>query len=379
MPTLATNPWPLVLGTWPLTALDGYTFHDPWWLLALLALAAAIWVRGRRGAPVLVVPFAAAWHRPSLITSSRWPAILALTGLVLLIVALARPQIVEDKREVKQQGYDLMLSIDLSGSMLAEDYERNGEAINRLQAIKPVIQAFIKQRTNDRIGMVVFSGRAYTLAPLTFDHLWLEKQIERLTIGMIEDGTAIGDGLGVALTRLEQAKREDGGKRKGAFVVLMTDGANNRGVLTPEQATDIAKARGIPVYTVGAGKDGLVRMPVFDEAGRKLGYRRYPSDLDEGQLRAMSDATGGKFFRAFDIDTAEKAFAAIDASQKIEFQAKSYILATELFHWFAIPGAALLFLGALAAVPPPLPFRGRARTPLRADPAAKGLAALPQK
>ena len=133
-----------------------YAFHDPLWLLALLLLPLLIWVRGRRGAPVLVVPFAAAWHRPSLIPTSRWPAALAMTGLVLLIVALARPQIVEDKREVKQQGYDLMLSIDLSGSMLAEDYERDGEVINRLQAIKPIIQAFIRQRTSDRIGMVVF-------------------------------------------------------------------------------------------------------------------------------------------------------------------------------------------------------------------------------
>ena len=357
MPALLSSLDGPLLGFWRPAFLNNVTFHDPWWLLALLALAAAMWVRTRRGAPVLVVPFAAAWHRPSLISSSRWPATLALTGLVLLIGALARPQIVEDKREVKQQGYDIMLSIDLSGSMLAEDFERDGEPINRLQAIKPIIQAFIKQRINDRIGMVVFSGRAYTLAPLTFDHLWLERQIERLSIGMIEDGTAIGDGLGVALTRLEQAKREESTKRKGAFVVLMTDGANNRGLLTPEQATDIAKSRGIPVYTIGSGKEGLVRMPVFDESGRKLGYRRYPSDLDEGQLRAMSDATGGKFFRALDVDTAEKAFAAIDAAQKIEFQAKTYVLATELFAWLAIPGAALLFLGALAAVPPPLPFR----------------------
>jgi Ca-activated chloride channel family protein len=339
--------------------LTSYTFHDPLWLLALLALPLLAWLRGRRGAPVFVVPFAAAWHRPSLLPTSRWPAALAVTGLVLLVVALARPQIVEDKREVKQQGYDLMLAIDLSGSMLAEDYERDGERINRLQAIKPIIQAFIKQRTSDRIGMVVFSGRAYTLAPLTFDHEWLERQVGRLKLGMIEDGTAIGDGLGVALTRLEQAKRDDGGKRKGAFVVLMTDGANNRGVLTPEQATDIAKARGIPVYTIGAGRDGLVPMPVFDDNGNKIGYRRAISDLDEGQLRGMADATGGKFFRAFDLDTTEKAFAAIDAAQKIEFQAKSYLLTTELFHWFAIPGAVLLFLGALAALPPALPRWGR--------------------
>lgn len=339
--------------------LTNYTFHDPWWLLALLALPLLMWLRGRRGAPVLVVPYAAVWHRPSLIPSSRWPAAFAVIGIVLLVVALARPQKVEDKREVKQQGYDLMLAIDLSGSMLAEDYERGGERINRLQAIKPIIQAFINQRTSDRIGMVVFSGRAYTLAPLTFDHDWLSRQVERLKLGMIEDGTAIGDGLGVALTRLEQAKREEGAKRKGAFVVLMTDGANNRGILSPEQSTEIARSRGIPVYTIGAGRDGLVPMPVFDDNGNKIGYRRALSDLDEGQLRAMADATGGRFFRAFDVDTAERAFAAIDASQKIEFQAKSYLLTTELFHWAAYPGAALLFLGALIAVPPQLPFRRR--------------------
>ena len=331
-----------------------YTLHSPLWLLALLILPLMMWVRGRRGAPVLIVPFAAAWHRPSMIPTSRWPSVLAVVGLVLLVFALARPQSVQDKREVKQQGYDLMLSIDLSGSMLAEDYERNGERINRLQAIKPVIQAFVNQRTSDRIGLVVFSGRAYTLAPLTFDHDWLGRQIERLKTNMMpEDGTAIGDGLGIALTRLEQSAREgDGGKRKGAFVVLLTDGANNRGVLTPEQATEIAKSRGLPVYTIGAGRDGLVPMPVFDDNGNKIGYRRTVSDLDENQLRGIADATGGKFFRAFDSDTVERAFNAIDQAQKIEFQAKSYLLTTELFAWCAIPGATLLFIGALLALPP---------------------------
>jgi len=351
------------------------TFHDPWWLFAMLALPLMMWVRGRRGAPVLIVPFAASWHRPSIIPSSRWPAFLASVGLILLIIALARPQFVEDKREVKQQGYDLMLAIDLSGSMLSEDYERGGERINRLQAIKPVIQAFISQRRNDRIGLVVFSGRAYTLAPLTFDHEWLGRQIERLKIGMIEDGTAIGDGLGVSLTRLEQAARTDGAKRKGAFVVLLTDGANNRGLLTPEQATEIAKARGLPVYTIGAGRDGLVPTPVFDDAGNKIGYRRTISDLDENQLRAIADATGGKFFRAFDSDTIVKAFSAIDRAQKIEFTAKSYLLTTELFSWVAVPGAFLLFLGALFALPPTLP----SRRPARPAASAKGLNPLPPK
>ena len=335
--------------------LTNYTLHDPLWLLALIVLPLIMWVRGRRGAPVLVVPFASAWHKPSIIPTSRWAVSFALIGLFLLIVALSRPQSVEDKREVKQQGYDLMLAIDLSGSMNAEDYERDGEAINRLQAIKPVIQAFINRRTNDRIGLVIFSGRAYTLAPLTFDHDWLAKQIERLKIGMIEDGTAIGDGLGIALTRLHQASREENNQRKGAFVILMTDGANNRGLLSPEQATEIAKSRHLPVYTIGVGREGLVRTPVFDENGRKIGYGRQMSDLDEGALIRIADQTGAKFFRAMDSDTIEKTFNAIDAAQKIEFQAKSYLLTTELFVWFAAPGAVLLFLGALFALPPQWP------------------------
>ena len=131
---------------------------DPLWLLALLALPLVMWLRGRRSVPVLLVPFAAAWHRPSLASLSRWPVGLAIAGLALVVVALARPQRVEDKREVHSQGYDIVLAIDLSTSMLSEDFERDGERINRLQAIKPVIQAFIEQRPADRIGIVA-SGR----------------------------------------------------------------------------------------------------------------------------------------------------------------------------------------------------------------------------
>jgi Ca-activated chloride channel family protein len=326
-------------------------FKDPVWLVALAAIPLVLWLRGQRSVAVLLVPFAAAWHRPSLVAPSRWPVGLAAVGLGLLVFALARPQRVEDRREVHSQGYDIVLAVDLSGSMRAEDYERGGARLNRLQAIKPVIQAFIEQRPADRIGVVLFSGRAYTMAPLTFDHDWLARQLERVRIGLIEDGTAIGDGLGVALTRLEQAKREIGGKRQGAFIVLLTDGANNRGSLTPAQATELAKSRGIPVYTIGAGQDGLVPYPVIDEQGRKIGYRRIPSDLDEGALREIALATGGKFFRAFDTDTIEGAFKAIDKAQKIEFQAKSYLITTELFWWLAAPGLGALTLAATFARP----------------------------
>ena len=347
--------------------MNNLTLHSPLWLLALLLLPAVLWLRGRRAVPVLLVPFAAAWHRPSLTSVSRWPAGLALLGLILLIVALARPQRVEDKREVHTQGYDIMLSIDLSGSMLAEDYEKDGDPINRLQAIKPVIQAFIDRRPNDRIGIVVFSGRAYTLAPLTFDHDWLSRQVARLKIGLIEDGTAIGDGLGIALTRLNQAAREEGTQRKGAFVVLLTDGANNRGTLSPDQAMQIAKNRAIPVYTMGAGRDGLVPFPVFDQNGNRLGTRRMPSDLDQNTLITIAQTTGGHYYRVDDTKAIESAFSAIDRTQKIEFQSKSYLLTTELFTWVAAPGLGCLLLSALL-------IRGRAG-PL--GPPRKPLASAP--
>lgn len=331
--------------------ISHFALKDPLWLLALLALPLVLWLRGRRSVPVLLVPFAAAWHRPSLAAPSRWPVALAFLGLVLLVSALARPQKVEDKREIRSEGYDIMLAIDLSSSMRAEDFVKDGEPINRLQAIKPVIQAFIDRRASDRIGIVLFSGRAYTMAPLTFDHGWLSRQLTRVRIGMIEDGTAIGDGLGVALTRLEQAKRDSGGKRTGAFVVLMTDGANNRGALQPHQAAELAKSRGIPVYTIGSGREGYVPVPVYDDRNRRVGTRNMLSDLDEGQLRQIAEATGGKFFRVADTDTIESAFKAIDRAQKIEFQAKSYLITTELFWWLAAPGLLLLAVGAFAARP----------------------------
>jgi Ca-activated chloride channel family protein len=324
---------------------------DPLWLLALAALPLVLWLRGRARVPVLVVPFASAWHRASLAAAEHWTTLCAAAGLALVIGALARPQKVQEKRDVSMQGYDLVLAIDLSGSMLSEDYEKDGVQMNRLQAIKPVIQAFIERRPTDRIAVVLFSAKAYTLSPLTADHAWLSKQLDRVKIGLIQDGTAIGDALGVSVSRLDQANREANGKRKGAFIVLLTDGGNNMGSITPDQAAQLAKARGIPIYTIGAGRDGLVPFPIFDDTGRKIGYRTIASDLDEESLRSIAGVTGGKFYRAADTGTIEAAFASIDASQKIDFQAKSYLLTTELFAWLAVPGLALFGAGAWISRP----------------------------
>jgi Ca-activated chloride channel family protein len=327
-------------------AAAGFRFANPAWFAALLVLPLALWLRERGRLPVLIVPYASAWHRPSTLGASRWPTFLSCAGLVLVVCALSRPQRTEDRREVRHEGYDIVLCIDLSSSMLSEDYERAGQRLNRLDAIRPVIQAFIEKRPDDRIGIVLFSGRAYTLSPLTLDHDWISRQLERVQIGLIEDGTAIGDGLGVALTRLEQSSHETGGRRKGAFIVLLTDGSNNRGALAPMQAASIAHARGIPIYTVGAGRDGIVPVPVFDQ-GRKIGYTNQMADLDEGALRDLASATGGQFFRAAEVGTIESAFRSIDRSQKIEFQAHSYLTTTELFPWAAIPALGFWGAGAL--------------------------------
>ena len=350
-----------------------YTLHNPWWLLALAVIPLVTWLRGRRGVPALIVPFAAAWYRPSLAAYSRLPVGVGVTGLALLVVALARPQRVDDKRQIHQQGYDLMLVIDLSGSMLAEDNRRPGEGPNRLQVIKPVIQAFVQNRPNDRIGIVVFATQAYTLSPLTFDHAWLSRQLDRVEIGVIDsDHTAIGDGLGVALTRLEQAGREENNHRKGAFVVLLTDGSNNSGVLAPPQAAEIARARGIPVYTIGAGKDGYTFLPVKDERGQTITYTQIMADLDENALASISEQTGGRFFRARDAGTIESAFKAIDEAQKIEFEAKSYVLTTELFPWFATPGFSCILLAGLVLAWPTLRRRSAPiRPPLARVPSSR--------
>ncbi len=327
--------------------MSDFTLHSPHWLWLLGVLPLLWWLRSRRGADVLVVPFAGAWQRGGHLVVSRWPLALVITGLFLAIVALARPQFIQQRQEEHKEGYDLVLAIDVSGSMLSEDYERGGSRMNRLDALRPVLDAFIARRPNDRIGLVVFAGRAYTLSPLTFDHDWLRRQTERLKIGLIEDGTAIGDGLGVALTRLEQAKREQAGKRLGAFVILLTDGVNNKGALKPADAAAIAKTRGIPVYTIGAGRTGLVPAPVFDRSGRKVGYERQWTETDERTLQAIARDTGAEFFRATDSGTIESAFKAIDRGQKSEIQAKSYLLTEELFAWFTVPAAVLLAAAAL--------------------------------
>lgn len=335
------------------------TFHDPLWLLALLVIPTVAWLRGRRQVPVMLVPFAAAWHRPSLTAPSRWPVVLGFTGLALLIGALARPQRVEDKRDVRSEGYDIMLCVDVSGSMMRHDGARPEDLPSRLQVIKPIVQGFIDKRPQDRIGLVLFGRRAYTLAPLTFDHGWISRQLARLKVGMIDpDGTVIGDGLGTALNRLEQEHRISNGHRLGAFIVLLTDGGESQdpntqqtlSLIPPPEAAKLAASKHIPIYTIGVGRDGWVWEPI--EVNGQIRYNQtFSRDSDPELLKQIADQTGGRFYRAEDGDTLQHAFEDINRAQKIEFQAKSYLVTTELFWWLAGPGLAAVLVAAAALMP----------------------------
>jgi len=326
----------------------GASFHDPLWLLLLALLPAAWLLRRRRRVHAVVVPDAHAWHAPRATARLAAPVVLAYLGLALLVVALARPQVHRPLGDDARAGYDLVLAIDLSTSMYAEDFQRGGVTTNRLQAIKPIIAAFIGQRPNDRIGIVVFAGRAYTFAPLTFDHEWLRRQSARLSIGIVEDGTAVGDAIGVALSRLREG-RQDGGdaRREGQFVVLLTDGSSNKGSLDPRMAAQLAAEEGVPIYTIGAGAEGLVPTPVFDWAGKRIGTEMKASEIDSLVLRDIAETTGGLFFSATDPNAVREAFARIDAAQKIDFDAPPPVVSHDLFQLPAGAGSALLALAAL--------------------------------
>ena len=337
-------------------------FLHPLWLLLLLVLP-IVWLAGRRRkVEAVVVPDAHVWYTPRAARTLASPAAAAHLGLALLIVALARPQIHQPLGDDSRVGYDIIIAIDLSTSMYAEDFQSGGVTTNRLQAIKPVVTAFINQRPNDRIGIVVFAGRAYTFAPLTFDHAWLRRQSARLAIGLVEDGTAVGDAIGVALSRLRQGRSDDpAARREGQFIVLLTDGSSNRGSLDPRMAAQLAAEEGVIIHTIGAGAEGLVPTPVFDFAGNRIGTELKQSDVDSFALRDIADTTGGLFFRATDPQAVRQAFASIDQSQRIDFDAPPPVISRELFQPPAFLGLLLLCWAAVRSWIPSGWPRARAR------------------
>ncbi len=316
-------------------------FHDPW-ALALLALVPLVFVWHRRGA------YQAAVRYPSLGPlrglplggRQRWrwvlPVVRGLT-LVLLSLALARPQIGKAEGRYVGTGIDIVLSVDISGSMRSEDFRLEGRRVSRLDVVKSVVTDFVTERPGDRIGLVLFSARPYTQCPLTLDHGWLLQNLERARIGMIEDGTAIGSALATAVGRLERAAA------KSAVVILLTDGQNNAGKISPLTAAEAARALSVKVHTIGAGTKGMAPYPARDAFGN-LVYRPVQVDIDERTLRQIADTTGGRYFRATDTASLKDIYRAIDRLERTEFDVPRSLDYDELYPWLLVPALVLIGL-----------------------------------
>jgi Ca-activated chloride channel homolog len=267
-------------------------------------------------------------------------ALLLLRGLtlVLFIAALARPQVGRSESKIKTEGIDIVLVIDISGSMQAMDYEKAGQRESRIDAVKDVVREFIRSRPNDRIGMVVFGTHAYVASPLTLDHDWLERNLSRVRIGLVEGNTAIGAGIGTGVNRLRDTKA------KSKVIVLLTDGGENIKNPPAMEAAKAAKEFGVRVYTVGAGSQGEAPMPVYDNDGHLLGYQPIQADLDEDLLKQIASATDGQYFRAADTASLKKTYAQIDAMEKQKVETSAFEEWKELFPWFLAPGLGCLLL-----------------------------------
>jgi Ca-activated chloride channel family protein len=322
------------------------TFANPWLLLLLLLLPVLALLQGARGAAPAVI-FSSLQPLQALGTFRRsraggWLTSLLLLALAVLIVALARPQSGAVISHVEASGIDIMIAIDVSGSMMAEDFTIGGQRANRITAVKQVTQKFIDGRPNDRIGILCFAGRPYLVSPLTLDHDWLLQNLDRVKIGLVEDGTAIGLAIASAANRL---KEKDA---KSKIVVLLTDGDNNAGKITPATAAEAAKALGIKVYTIGAGTNGFAPLPVQDMFGRTV-YRNIKCDVDEDMLKKIAAVSDGKFFRATDSKALNDIFEQIDKLEKSSVELSQYKQYRDLFPWFLGAGFGLLALQVVLA------------------------------
>ncbi len=309
------------------------------WLLTTLAPLTAYYIyRVRQGGATLRLSDAeglSAVPRSAKYYLRHLPFLLRCAALSLLIVALARPQTSESNQTVSTEGIDIMISLDISGSMLARDFKPD-----RIQAAKEVAQNFISERRNDRIGLVVFAGESFTQCPLTTDKATLITLLGQVKTGMVQDGTAIGNGLATAVNRLRESTAES------KVIILLTDGVNNMGQVAPLTAAEIAKTFGIRVYTIGVGTRGMAPYPVIDRWGR-LTYQNLPVEIDEEMLEEIAAMTGGKYFRATDRDKLEAIYGEINQLEKSRIEVDDHTRWHEDFMAFALAALALLVAEAL--------------------------------
>ncbi|MBF0217843.1 MAG: VWA domain-containing protein [Candidatus Omnitrophica bacterium] len=260
--------------------------------------------------------------------------------IVLCVLAIARPRIPIDETNIFVEGIDIVLAIDSSGSMQAMDFDMGGRRFDRLSVVKNVVEQFIKARPNDRIGIVSFSSAPYTICPLTLDHSWLEKNLERVNIGMMEDGTAIGSAISSAVNRLKEKKTKD------KVLILLTDGSNNAGKISPLTAAQAAKALGIRTYTIGVGTKGMAPFPVKDMYG-KIELKPVEVEMDEDLLKRIANITGGRYYRATDTQSLWDIYKEIDGLEKTKIEEVGFRKYTELFSLFLFPALVLLMIEIL--------------------------------
>jgi Ca-activated chloride channel family protein len=256
-----------------------------------------------------------------------------MASLLLFILALARPQLLNTYQVEEQKGMDILLTLDISGSMASVDFKPR----NRLEVAKEVIAAFIEKRKTDRLGLVIFAATSYTKCPLTIDYDMLKFYLQDTELGELEDGTALGMALATSVNRIQHAAA------KTRIIILLTDGVNNRGEIDPRDAAKMARDFNIKVYTIGVGTRGEAPYPVIDSFGRQQ-YVMVNVEIDEGLLQEIAKTTGGMYFRATDRDSLQSIFSEIDRWEKTRIKIKNYYETTELFPYFLALGLLLLFL-----------------------------------
>lgn len=308
------------------------------WLLLLLPVLAVI--HGQRGkGPSLLfssTSMAAQLARQTKASPLKLQSGLRLAALALLILAAARPQLGNTTTEVQASGIDILLAVDVSGSMKAMDFTLDGKPADRLAAVKNVVDRFIEERPNDRMGLVAFGAKPYMVCPLTLDHDWLRKRLEALSIGMIEDGTAIGSAIGSGVNRLKELES------KSRIVILLTDGLNNAGQVPPLAAAEAAAALGVKVYTIGAGTRGEAPMPGTDIFGRQR-MQMVSVDIDEETLTKVAEKTGAQYFRATDTGSLVRIYEEINTMETTTRTIKKFEHYRELYALLC--AAALMLLG----------------------------------
>jgi len=304
-----------------------FLYPDLLWLLLLIPLLA--FLKGRKG-PAASLLFSTTSVVRSLATGRRTKLgsllfIAKLVTLTCIIIALARPQQGNTTTEINASGIDILLAVDVSSSMEAMDFKLNGVNVNRLEVVKDVVSSFIEARPNDRIGLVAFAGKPYLVSPLTLDHNWLTKRLESLSIGMIEDGTAIGSAIGSSVNRLRDQQS------KSRIVILLTDGVNNSGKIPPLIAADAASTLKIKVYTIGAGTRGRAPIPVLQYGRKRIVNAKV--DIDEKTLRQVAEKTGALYFRATDTDSLQEIYNEIDTMETTTRTIKKFENYRELFSY----------------------------------------------